>query len=135
MLVVDTCVLIDIADDDPAFGMRSARCLATHLERGLVISPVSYVELAPVFDGSVRLLEQFLTGLGVNYDRDFGASERSAAFSAWNRHVSARRGGRAPKRPVADALIGAMAKQLDGIITRNRNEFLSFYPDLIVIEP
>jgi uncharacterized protein with PIN domain len=66
MLVVDTCILIDIADDDPEFAEGSVECVASRLEEGLVISPVSYVELAPVFDGSRRLLDQFLAGLGID---------------------------------------------------------------------
>ncbi len=41
MLVVDTCVLIDIADDDPEFGPASVACVAERLEDGLTISPVS----------------------------------------------------------------------------------------------
>jgi hypothetical protein len=66
MVVVDTCILIDVADDDPEFGEVSADCLAARLNDGLTVSPVSYVELAPVFNGSRRLLDEFLAGLGVD---------------------------------------------------------------------
>jgi predicted nucleic acid-binding protein len=135
MLVVDTCVLIDIADDDPDFGRPSALCLARHLDEGLVISPVSYVELAPVFDGSTRKLDEFLDGLGADHHQLFELSDRATAFSAWAHHISTKRAGRAPRRPVADALIGALAVRTGGLITRNGADFTSLYPDLRIVDP
>jgi predicted nucleic acid-binding protein len=135
MLVVDTCVLIDIADDDPEFGRRAVTCVADHLEGGLVVSPVTYVELAPVFDGSRRLLDEFLDGLGVDRSALFDRASRDAAFFAWARHLSERRAGRAGRRPVADVLIGALASRHDGIITRNGEDFLALYTNLSIIDP
>lgn len=135
MLVVDTCVLIDIADADPDFGVASAQCLAANLRGGLAISPITYVELAPAFDDSARLLEEFLAGVGVSHVEVFDARDRAAAFAAWGRHVANRRAKRSPKRPVADALIGATAVRFDGIITRNPADFTALYPALRVIAP
>jgi hypothetical protein len=135
MLVVDTCVLIDIADDDPSFGRPSALCLAAHLKGDLVISPVSYVELAPVFDGATRRLDEFLDGVGVRRDELFELSDRAAAFSAWSNHISAKRAGKTSKRPVADVLIGALAMRKGGIITRNAADFRSLFPSLNIIDP
>lgn len=135
MPVVDTCVLVDIADDDPAFGRLSAACVAAHLDEGLVISPVSYVELAPVFDGSTRLLDDFLDGLGVGRHEPLELLDRDEAFCAWARHVAAKRSGASRRRPVADALIGALAVRTNGILTRNSTDFRSFYPTLRVIDP
>jgi predicted nucleic acid-binding protein len=135
MLVVDTCVLIDIADDDPEFGERSVECVAARVEQGLLISPVSYVELAPVFEGSRRLLDQFLAGLGIDPSAAFDAAQRDTAFAAWARHISARRARRAARRPVADVLIGAMAMRHDGVITRNGADFLALYPKIRIVDP
>jgi predicted nucleic acid-binding protein len=135
MLVVDTCILIDIADDDPEFAERSVECVASRLEDGLVISPVSYVELAPVFDGSRRLLDQFLAGLGIDPSAVFDYRDRDIAFAAWARHISERRSGRVPRRPVADALIGATAMRHDGVITRNGGDFLALYPKIRIVDP
>jgi predicted nucleic acid-binding protein len=135
MLVVDTCVLIDIADDDPAFGTRSVASIQEHLSAGLVVSPISYVELAPVFDGSRRLLDQFLDGLGVERSATLDIACRDAAFSAWARYVSERRAGRISRRPVADVFIGAFAARHDGIITRNGGDFRPLFPGLTVIDP
>jgi predicted nucleic acid-binding protein len=135
MLVVDTCILIDIADDDPEFAERSVECVASRLEDGLVISPVSYVELAPVFDGSRRLLDQFLAGLAIDPSAVLDHRDRDIAFAAWARHISERRSGRVPRRPVADALIGATAMRHDGVITRNGGDFLALYPKIRIVDP
>jgi predicted nucleic acid-binding protein len=135
MLVVDTCVLIDITEDDPEFGEGSAECLAQLLDEGLTVSPVTYVELAPVFDGSRRLLDQFLAGLGIDGSAIFDTADRQAAFSAWARHISERRARKAGRRPVADVLIGALALRHDGLITRNGGDFLALYPKLRMVDP
>lgn len=135
MLVVDTCVLIDIADDDPEFGAASAACLAERLEQGLTLSPVSYVELAPVFDGSRRLLDEFLAGAGVVAGNGFEQPDRDAAFSAWSRHIRERRARRSARRPVADVFIGALAMRHDGLITRNGGDFTSLFPKISIIDP
>ncbi len=135
MWVVDTCVLIDIADADPDFGRMSADCLHRLFSRGLTISPVTYVELAPVFAGSTQRITEFLKGVGVNTDATFNIVDRAAAFRAWSRHISAKRAGQTQKRPVADALIGALAARCDGLITRNPRHFSSFYPGMSIIDP
>jgi predicted nucleic acid-binding protein len=135
MLVVDTCVLIDITEDDPEFGATSAECLAARLEDGLGVSPVTYIELAPVFDGSRRLLDEFLAGLGIDGSAIFDMADRHAAFSAWARHISERRAGRTGRRPVADVLIGSLALQHDGLITRNGEDFRALYPKLLIVDP
>lgn len=135
MLVVDTCVLIDIADDDPDFGGASAQAVATHLAGGLCVSPITYVELAPVFNASTRLLNEFLDGLGVDRSGGFEVADRDVAFSAWASQVSARRAGRLGKRPVADVLIGALALRCGGILTRNPDDFRVPYPKLRIVDP
>ena len=135
MLVVDTCILIDIADDDPEFGRMSADCLVRHTAEGLIVSPISYVELAPVFDGSARRLDEFLAGLGVDAGAAFDLRDRKAAFSAWARYTHVRRAGIAPRRPVADALIGALGVRSGGLITRKAADFNRFYPKLRIVDP
>ena len=63
--VVDTCVLIDIAEADPTFGVPSAMLLDTKRPDGLTLCPVTYVELAPVFNGDLIAQNEFLFHLGV----------------------------------------------------------------------
>ena len=51
--VVDTCVVLDVLEDDPQFGRASARLLERLLREGLAISPVTMVELAAAFGGDL----------------------------------------------------------------------------------
>ena len=61
--VVDTCLLIDIAEADPMFGRCSADLLYSLRDQGLTVCPVSYVELAPVFEGSRTAQDGFLRNI------------------------------------------------------------------------
>jgi hypothetical protein len=58
--VVDTCVVIDVLEDDPSFGLRSATLLEQKLGEGLSICPVTFVELAPAFTGDLEEQARFL---------------------------------------------------------------------------
>lgn len=62
--VVDTCLLIDVAGADPTFGVPSAQLLDTKRPDGLVLCPVTYVELAPVFNGDLKAQDEFLFNPG-----------------------------------------------------------------------
>ncbi len=41
----------------------------------------------------------------------------------------------APKRPLADILIGAFASRFDGILTRNEADFKTVFPSLAITAP
>lgn len=133
--VVDTCVLLDIFEGDPDFANASADALDAHAADGLSIAPATFVELAPAFHGNVAEEENFLAGLGV--EADFGDANRGtiAAAKAWASHVERKRAGRAPRRPVADVLIGAFASVRQGLITRNASDFRVLFPLLAIAEP
>ena len=49
--VVDTCVIIDVLSGDGDFSGKSADAIDMKRDDGLVIAPITYVELAPSFDG------------------------------------------------------------------------------------
>lgn len=133
--VVDTTVLIDILDHDPEFGVGAAALLERRLGDGLVICPVTYAELAPAFEGNRALQEDYLMGVGVDYEVDWRREDTLAAFDAWHAHVRRRRGGTEAKRPIADILIGAFALRFDGLITRNRKDFRAAFPALPIEDP
>jgi predicted nucleic acid-binding protein len=133
--VVDTCLLIDIADADPQFAIGSAALLDARRPDGLVISPVSYVELAPVFDGDVVRQNQFLYHLQVSWAQAWSDAETLAAHAGWQRYVLSRRLRRIAKRPMADILIGAFAERFDGLMTRNESDFRSVFPRLPILIP
>ena len=69
--VVDTCLVLDVLEDDRTYGESSARLLDERYPEGLILCPVSYIELGPAFGGDVRRQEAFLDGLGVDFRRLF----------------------------------------------------------------
>ena len=133
--VVDTCLLLDIGLDDPHFVVKSERLLDSKLSDGLVICPVTYVELAPAFGGQTKPLEDFLLNLGINYRGDWTWEDTREANAMWAAHVRRRRAKRATKRPVADVLIAAFASRFEGLLTRNASDFTSLLPGNNVVEP
>lgn len=133
--VVDTSVLIDVLEDDPEFGEASAVILDLLAPDGLAICPVTYAELAPAFEGSRALQEEFLAGVGVDFTEDWTRRDTVAAFEAWYTHVQRRRRGEGPRRPIADILIGAFARRFQGLVTRNPEHFRPAFPDLEIREP
>ena len=133
--VVDTCMLIDVAEADPRFGIPSAQLLDRLRPDGLVICPISHVKLAPVFAGDEDAQNQFLHHLAVSCQEPWTDADTREARLAWNRYVSARRAAPLPKRPLADVLIGAFAARFQGILTRNETDFRQVFPSLKVITP
>ena len=123
--VVDTCVLLDIHSADPQFAQSSAVCLAKHLSDGLIISPVTYVELAPAFEGNTTLQEQFLAEVGVEWPSPWILQDTMNAHRLWFSHIEKKRRGVELKRPIADVFISAFAQRFQGLITRNPKDFES----------
>ncbi len=121
--VVDTSVLLDIYNADPSFSLSSATCLTQHIADGLLICPVTYVELAPAFGGDMDLAELFLSEVGVQWPTSWTILDTKAAFKLWNDHIAKKRVGHVGKRPVADVLIEAFAQRFQGLITRNAKHF------------
>jgi predicted nucleic acid-binding protein len=128
--VVDTCLLIDIFEGDPVFGMPSADLLALHAPDGLTISPVTYAELAPAFEGDRGLQDEFLGGVGIALREPWVWDDTLRAHFAWHGYVLRRRAGQAPKRPLADILIGAFALRFQGLLTRNPSDFRLVFSEL-----
>jgi predicted nucleic acid-binding protein len=133
--VVDTCLVIDVLDDDPEFGLASAKLLDARAGDGLVLCPVSYVDLAPAFLGDDRRQRTFLEQVGVEVTPGWEWADTQAAHKAWNRYVERRRARRAVRRPVADVLIGAFAANRTGLLTRNPSDFSAVYPALTIVSP
>jgi len=134
--VVDTCVVIDVGEDDPEFGERSARVLDRRAREGLLLCPVTTIELAPAFGGDRAALRTFLRHLGVQDAEPWLEEDTAAAFHGWWRYIAARRSRRVKKkRPIADILIGAFACRFHGLITRNPADFAPWFPRLRLIDP
>ena len=133
--VIDTCIILDILDRHAQFAKSSSLAIHSKLDDVLTIAPITYVELAPAFNGDIVEQNAFLDGMWIQ--RDFGGSEEAvlAAHKAWYEHVMRKRAGTAKKRPIADIMIGAYAMQKGGLITRNETDFRSLYPNLTIFNP
>jgi hypothetical protein len=64
--VVDTSVLLDVRQSDRQFGLPAAKCLVRHLPEGLILCPITYIELAPEFGDDCVLQEEFFQRVGCN---------------------------------------------------------------------
>jgi len=133
--VVDTCVILDVLDGKSEFSERSALALQSKLDDVLLIAPISYVELAPAFNGDVDAQNDFLLRMWVQCDFRGDEAAILAAHRAWHEHVLRKRAGEIRKRPIADVLIGAYALRKGGLITRNEDDFRSLYPLLNICNP
>jgi predicted nucleic acid-binding protein len=133
--VVDTSVVVDLVTGDPLFEPTSTRCLQAHLSDGLVISPVTFVELGPSFSGDDVATEVFLRSSRIGTTEFWSPDDTVLAHRLWHQFQVRRRQQQIAKRPVADVLIAAFAWRFQGIITRNASDFRNILPTLTVIEP
>lgn len=133
--VVDTCLLLDVGLDDPQFAEKTGKLLGSKSRDGLVICPITFVELAPAFVGNIKPLEKFLFNLGIEYREDWTWEDTTKANAAWSHYVRKRRAGQSARRPVADVLIGAFASRFQGLLTRNAGDFAKIFPQLSIAEP
>ena len=133
--VVDTSVVVDLVTGDSLFESDSTACLLTHLADGLVISPVTFVELGPSFSGDPTAAEAFLSAAGIGTNEFWTVADTLVAHRLWHQFQLRRRQLQTPKRPVADILIAAFAARFQGIITRNPTDFRNILPTLPVVVP
>lgn len=135
MWVVDTCVVLDVFEHDPVFGLPSAKMLQRLLPEGLGVCPVTMVELSAAFDGDLAEQKRFLDQAGISYAEQWTSADTASAHQAWNTYVQARRSAKVARRPVADLLIGGFALNREGLVTRNPADFKRWFPKLVVREP
>jgi predicted nucleic acid-binding protein len=128
--VVDTCMLIDVLEDDPQFGRSSALTLDSLAGEGLAVCPITYAELSPAFQGDTALQDEFLHGVGVDFRQEWTWADTLRAHEAWHRFIDRRRRRSLARRPLAVVLIGAFACRYQGLITRNAEDFASIFPGL-----
>jgi len=130
--LVDTCVLLDVATEDPKWGDWSAQALEDAAERGpLVINAVIFSELSVGFE-RIETMQSILDPRVFEYR----PIPREAAFLAGKAFVRYRRRRGVKVRPLPDFFIGAHASvERLPLITRDPRRFRQYFPKLRLIGP
>jgi predicted nucleic acid-binding protein len=131
-VLVDTHVLIDVVQDDPAWGPWSLRQLRAHSPlHALAINPVIYAELSLSYstleglDAAVATMQLQLHELS-----------RPALFLAAKAFAQYRRRGGAKAQVLPDFFIGAQAAVMRWpLLTRDSARFASYFPTVELICP
>jgi len=130
--LVDSCVLLDVLEDDPKWFRWSCRALASQANTSkLILNAVVYAEVSIGFQ-QVEELEAVLPSTVF----EVRAIPREAAFLAGKCFLKYRRRGGPRTRPLPDFLIGAHAA-VEGLslITRDPRHFRSYFPTVHLICP
>jgi predicted nucleic acid-binding protein len=132
VILVDTCVLLDISQADPAWREWSADQLARWSVRGpLLLNPLVFSEWCTDF-GSLDAAEAAVQGFGLQW----ADMPRDALYLAAQAHRLYRRRGGTRAMVLPDFLIGAHAavKRLP-ILTRDRQRFETYFERLEIVAP
>ncbi len=134
--VLDTSVLLDIRIGHPLqWAEASAACLSRHAADGLLVCPVTFIEVAPAFHGDVLAVRVWLENLGISSREPWLEEDTERCYTLWNAFVARRRAREVGKRPIADVLIAGFAHRFQGVITRNEVDFRAVAPQLAVVVP
>ena len=132
MILVDTCVLIDISAEAAEWRDWSLRQIASWSERGpLLINPIIFAEWCSDFQ-THEDASSALTDFGL----EWAEIPRAALFLASQAHRRYRRRDGARNMVLPDFLIGAHAA-VAGIplLTRDRRRFETYYNGLEIVAP
>jgi len=132
MILVDSCVVIDVLENDRRWAGWSQMQLETWGARGpLLINAVIYAELA-AYAASKEALEAEIAKAGLAL-REFS---RDAMFLASRAHAAYRRRGGTRAGVLADFLVGAHAAVLQiPILTRDVTRFRAYFPTVKLVSP
>ncbi|MEO8195230.1 MAG: type II toxin-antitoxin system VapC family toxin [Thermoanaerobaculia bacterium] len=132
MTLVDTCILFDIVQPDPAWESWSLAQLEQAADRGpLLINPIIYAEFAGGY-GSIEAAELALTNFGAKLEE----IPREALFLAGKayRQYRERKGTRTGV--LADFFIGAHAAVRElPVLTRDPGRIRTYFPTVTLISP
>jgi predicted nucleic acid-binding protein len=130
--LVDSCVLLDLVLDDPAWAQWSVDALAEAADEGpLVINPIIYAEVSVGYD-AVEELELFLPA--TEYQRE--PLPYSAGFLAGKAFLKYRRAGGAKTSSLPDFYIGAHAAVAGHrLLTRDKARYATYFPTVALIAP
>lgn len=132
MLLVDTNILIDILQDDPAWADWSIVQLRAQAQvHALAINPVIYAELSLAFD-TPEALDAAVDGM----DLTVAEIPRPALFLAGKAFVRYRRESGARQSVLSDFFIGAHAAVQEWpLLTRDVRRYRNYFPTVRLIAP
>lgn len=132
MILVDTCVLIDVIGQDTRWCEWSQSVLDEWGRRGpVLINPVIYAELSPDFSNPAAL-DEILDRVSIEY-REIS---REALFLAARVYQAYRRRGGVRTGVLPDFFVGAHARVLGvPLLTRDPGRFRSYFADLVLVTP
>jgi predicted nucleic acid-binding protein len=132
VILVDTCVLIDVVDAQSPWSDWAARAVASWIHRGpLLTNPIVFAEWCSVHP-SLEAAELALTP----FDLQWAELPKPALFLASRAHLQYRRRGGLKAMVLPDFLIGAHAavSRLP-LLTRDRRRFETYFPTLQIVAP
>ena len=130
-ILVDSNVILDVVNQDPAWGEWSASALEQHAEGGFLANAMIYAELCCNAD-SPEEVDILLAGLEVRLSE----IPREALFLAAKAHLAYRRRGGTRSTGLPDFFIGAHAQVLEiAILTRDPGRYKTYFPAVSLICP
>jgi predicted nucleic acid-binding protein len=132
MILVDSCVVIDVLENDRNWAGWSQMQLENWSARGpLLINAVIYAELS-AYASSKESLEAEIAAAGLAMSE----LPREALFLAGRAHAAYRRRGGTRAGVLADFLVGAHAAVLRiPILTRDVTRFRAYFPTIKLVSP
>jgi predicted nucleic acid-binding protein len=130
---VDTNILIDILEPDPAFGPLSKTALKRCLLEGSVVAcEVVWAEVAVAYGHAVEAAVEAMERMGIQYS-EMAVEATIEAARCW--YDNLKKGGDR-RRIAADFLIGGHGfKQADRLLTRDKGFYRSCFKKLNVETP
>lgn len=131
-ILVDSCVLLDIFNDDLNWYEWSADTLyRLSSDHQFIINTIIFTEVAYNFD-SADVLESALKALGISIEN----IPLPAAFNVSRVFKKYRKNKGDKKSPMPDFYIGEHAKHLKiPLVTRDTARFTTYQPELTLITP
>lgn len=130
---LDSMVLIDLFQQEPAWAARAATAIDRAIRSGRVVAcDIVWAEVAGRF-ASEEVMAGAMDELGVEFD-GIGQSAATKAGRLWQSFRQT--GGTRRDRIVPDFLVGAHAlDRADALLTRDRGFYRRYFKGLRILEP